>query len=505
MGVGYSDALFKYAFDVMRELEEKGVNSERSTTAGNLGEFPNQMIKDIIQAMNDNKVYNFDELVNVAPEVMQKYLHKPNLESIIHNCKMFLHRPNDTLLVYERVTSDIQVHNFFPIWFFLSHQGINAGDFILDLWNVLFKTSFKKNVFCIKGPSNTGKTAFIRDFVGMFNWAEVVQGGQFMFQNCVNKEVLVWEEPLIGPDYVEMCKRVFEGMTTMVNIKFKSPQKLYRTPIIMTTNKDVWHYCEADKPAFENRMFLYNFNLSIPSIPYSSRDIRKYWTEYYSWLTNLSFYFSGCEQNCTGGPEFSESENLSNDCGIHREFYQCGGYKHSFHNTADGSTSRIDDCERPSSSGSKKFKRTEPTGSPVYDSTSVDDSSDRARATAGNTRRRRSYTEGRLEVYSGGVTRNYCKLGGEPKSVGTADDVDRGCSDDIRSIREYIKKLCSYRRRYSSLTQVRRKGKLPKEPELDRKTADTSLDGELFKPATREHWLSLIYLGLLLCKKEKLL
>ncbi|KAF8793823.1 hypothetical protein HNY73_001861 [Argiope bruennichi] len=37
-----------------------------------------------------------------------------------------------------------------------------------------------------------------------------------------------------------MCKRVFEGMTTQVPVKFKPAQTLYRTPLLITTNKSLW-------------------------------------------------------------------------------------------------------------------------------------------------------------------------------------------------------------------------------------------------------------------------
>lgn len=266
----------------------------------------NPMIKDLIDVMKAHNVYTSEELFKLAPETMLKYLHKPNLESIINNCKLFLLRPTDARHILQRAVQGREGTGFLPIWAWLLHQNIDPGDFVLDFWNIIFRATAKHNVLCIQGCSNTGKTTFIRPLMDILNFGEIVSGGQFMFQGCINKEILIWEEPLIGPDFVEMCKRVFEGMITQVPVKFKPPQTLYRTPIIITSNKDVWYYCSNDQTALSNRMIRYFANNDASAIPNSVDFRSRVVTSYNEWLEQLSKYVFDSQPTPPDGSKLGE-------------------------------------------------------------------------------------------------------------------------------------------------------------------------------------------------------
>lgn len=298
VGVANSDQLTDYCVHILKDEPYK----KQDTTS-------NPMVTDILNAMKSNRIYNYEELLKECPDIMIKYLHKPNLESIISNCKMFLLKPGNTKLIMERVVGQQDIQPFFKIWAFLAYQGIEPGDFLLDFYNVLFKLTDKHNVICLQGGSNAGKTTFIRPLLEIFNFGEIVSGGQFMFQNCINKELLIWEEPLIGHDYVEMCKRVFEGMSTQVPVKYRAPQTLHRTPILITTNKDVWHYSSADEEALRNRMLHYEFNE--PAELYRDRNCgwwKRTWRAYCEWITKACRYVESSDQNCADGVECLEPE-----------------------------------------------------------------------------------------------------------------------------------------------------------------------------------------------------
>jgi len=81
----------------------------------------------------------------------------------------------------------------------------------------------------------------------------------FMYQNCTDKEFLLWEEPLIGNSELEKFKLVSEGTPTDVAIKFKEPARLQRTPLMITTSHHIWRFCRSERDAFENRTFIYQF------------------------------------------------------------------------------------------------------------------------------------------------------------------------------------------------------------------------------------------------------
>lgn len=265
---------------LMQQRENRSAEPQETET------FPTQMVKDFVEVMRKHQKYTLEEMLNFAPDVMRKYLHKPNIESIISNCKLYLLKPNDIEIILKRIVDQVDEEidpSFFLINSYLKYQGINPIDFIVDFWKVITHKEKKKNTLVLQGPSNTGKTAFIRPLLDLFNWGEVQNGGTFMFQNCINKELLIWEEPLIGSDFVEICKRVFEGMTTQVSVKYKPAQTLYRTPLIITTNKDLWHYTSGDELPLKNRIFHYTFSLPGSEFPGWLRSNcgecrRSYWT-----------------------------------------------------------------------------------------------------------------------------------------------------------------------------------------------------------------------------------
>jgi len=80
-----------------------------------------------------------------------------------------------------------------------------------------------------------------------------------MYQNCIDKDIIVWEEPLIGNSELKKFKLVSEGTPTEVAIKFRAPEKSERTPLLITTNHHIWRYCSSEEPALRNRCYLYNF------------------------------------------------------------------------------------------------------------------------------------------------------------------------------------------------------------------------------------------------------
>lgn len=305
LGVANSPTLRDYAIALLCEdVVYQKPNAAETTD--------NQMITAILNIMKDHRVYTTEELMRVAPNIMIKYLQKSNLDAIIQNCKLFLLKPGDIRFMFDSLFKDFIPGDFFRLYAFADYQTNNADEFFLDFFNIFCKLPSKHNVFVIQGSSNSGKTTFIRPLLELFSFGEIVSGGQFMFQNCINKELLIWEEPLIGPDFVEMCKRVFEGMTTQVPVKFKAPQTLHRTPILITTNKDVWYYCTGDEAALLNRMCLYFFNE--PAIGISHRPV-SWWREcfdrYRRFCRSCCKYVTTADEDDTTGPQRSRSPALS--------------------------------------------------------------------------------------------------------------------------------------------------------------------------------------------------
>nr|WAX26084.1 MAG: nonstructural protein [Army ant associated chapparvovirus 5] len=388
------------------------LNNEReSVDESKVIDFPNVIVKDIIAAMKHTNKYTFEELLNYAPEVMSKYLHKPNIEAIINNCKLFLLRPNDISVTYERILNSKRPEtNFFIIWAFLDFQGINPMDFLLDLAAVMFHIPEKKNTIVIQGKSNTGKTTFIRHLLNLFNWGEIQSSGQFMFQNCINKELMIWEEPLIGSDFVENCKRVFEGMNTQVSVKYRAAQTLYRTPIIITTNKDLWHYCTQDEVALRNRVFLYFFNRTASEFSYEWLDdnYERNRTNYRECIERLSLIITNycqirgdscesCESTDTGtddyGSEFDGTSDERRSAEHLHRYYHIDGCK--------GILERWDNYRRGSSSERTNEYSPDTPGPSGNNSATADDNGSGSDNSTGDTTGGRSNTSPRCHADRG--------------------------------------------------------------------------------------------------------
>ncbi|RWS00228.1 NS1-like protein [Dinothrombium tinctorium] len=63
---------------------------------------------------------------------------------------------------------------------------------------------------------------------------------RFMWQDAVNKRLIIMNEPVLDEVAIEGCKEVFEGTECYVPVKMKSDQFLAPTPVIITSNTYLW-------------------------------------------------------------------------------------------------------------------------------------------------------------------------------------------------------------------------------------------------------------------------
>lgn len=137
--------------------------------------------------------------------------------------------PVDTMSIEETAKVHLQ-------W--CREQNIDVGDYLMKQFAILDKTFPKVNCFCLQGQSNAGKMFWtvplmpFSDSIG-----QTVQSQDFMFQRCLQKEVIqIPELSLSKPEQVEEVKKIFEGLPTTINIKNREPKVLERTPVILTCN-----------------------------------------------------------------------------------------------------------------------------------------------------------------------------------------------------------------------------------------------------------------------------
>lgn len=146
----------------------------------------------------------------------------------------------------------------------LEHQ---AKSNFLAVWpfvywlHCLFEKRFRKrNAIFIKGPPNAGKTYFA-DFISAF-YVHVGQVGNFnrfhMFplNDCVNKRLLVWNEPNIEPTSFDTVKMLTGGDPLPANVKYQGGSVVDKTPVILTSNSDVF---QQSDPVWYSRIAFVRF------------------------------------------------------------------------------------------------------------------------------------------------------------------------------------------------------------------------------------------------------
>ncbi|URZ29382.1 nonstructural protein 1 [Pangolin chaphamaparvovirus] len=214
----------------------------------------NRMTEDLIGIITDHGCKSAQDVFSAAPDIIVQYLHRPGFGAVLQNCLAWVHATRggwSLTNIHKKHSPDpTNIHRV------LLHQGILPTDFDSLFYKWLTKSEEKRNTLVLWGPSNTGKSAFIRGFKEAAPWGEIVNSNQFAFEALTEAMFGIWEEPLISAEQAEKCKQIFEGMECSIPIKYKKPHKLPRTPILMTTNHAPWRYCSSEEPMFRNRMWI---------------------------------------------------------------------------------------------------------------------------------------------------------------------------------------------------------------------------------------------------------
>lgn len=137
------------------------------------------------------------------------------------------------------------------------HQCIDKQQFISDILNVMDKCKRKLNTLVLKGEPNSGKTFIAKSIQkACIFYGEVSQGTagySFMWQDCINKRVIIINEPFFDICMIEQLKVILEGTGTFVHKKNTSDEYLRPTPVIITTNNDIWSHCLSAETAIRAR------------------------------------------------------------------------------------------------------------------------------------------------------------------------------------------------------------------------------------------------------------
>lgn len=135
----------------------------------------------------------------------------------------------------------------------------NIATFLLDLYNILDKRIPKVNCMFILGEPNSGKNFLFDSII-----ASCVVSGQignfnkfnnFPLMECVNKRILLWNEPNCEPNAFDTLKMLFGGDSLSVRVKYEADAVVLRTPIIVLSNTNPF----PNDSAFGSRMIRYTW------------------------------------------------------------------------------------------------------------------------------------------------------------------------------------------------------------------------------------------------------
>lgn len=195
----------------------------------------------------------------------------------------------------------------------LMTQDIEASVFVNCVWELLTKKTPKTNLLVLRGQPNTGKSMLARSIADMFTHISTIQGIQvsFPYQNLINVEIGLIEEPNFTIETLQTFKKLAEGTDTEVCVKLKQDEVFHRTPLIITSNNKF----DQNAPPAERMAFIMRYNefllcIAAPFLKHIKKKINPFF-----W--NIMFY-----EHCFNGLAY-DSTSSSDDDLVETDFELC--------------------------------------------------------------------------------------------------------------------------------------------------------------------------------------
>lgn len=79
----------------------------------------------------------------------------------------------------------------------------------------------------------------------------------FCFGSCADKSIIYTDELWFSKENVEQAKCILEGTKVLVNVKHQSERLIERTPVLSTSNSDIWNVVPHEEEPLKHRMIIY--------------------------------------------------------------------------------------------------------------------------------------------------------------------------------------------------------------------------------------------------------
>jgi hypothetical protein len=160
---------------------------------------------------------------------------------------------------YYNIENSIKILNQL-ICFQCNDDPEEIDDFVTTLYNVLERKIPKLNCMVIHSPPSAGKNFFfdaVKDyFINCGHLSNANKYNNFPFQDAEGRRIVLWNEPNYSSEFLEPIKEILGGDSTCVNVKYMHDTPVYRTPVIVLTNR---HVSFMTHEAFTDRIKVYNW------------------------------------------------------------------------------------------------------------------------------------------------------------------------------------------------------------------------------------------------------
>nr|QTE03877.1 MAG: nonstructural protein [Turdus pallidus Chaphamaparvovirus] len=278
--------------------------------------------KDVVRCINDiiqsNDCRSTEDVYMAGGERLVKFLHMSSLDNIIKNCLQYTHSRDRTWDPRSfRFAPDCDAR---PIHNILEFQGIDVQEFDTFFWKWITRTNGKVNTLIFQGPSNTGKSVFVRGLAALCRAGSIINtSSPFYAEGICGANLGLWEEPLLTAENAEMFKLISEGSPVQLPQKFKKPYNHPGCPILITTNHDICRFCISEEGTIMNRCKVFWFSNPISSSQrICSRDCLN--------NSRVQRRSTPCRLNwCQRGGDFSREPRSSGFCSESGEYSETSG------------------------------------------------------------------------------------------------------------------------------------------------------------------------------------
>lgn len=165
---------------------------------------------------------------------------------------------SNTLQYYMSITDSIEAMEKLVDYQFYGNKK-KIEHFYNCLFAVLDKLIPKKNSIFILSAPNAGKNFFfdavIHYCINFGQMGNFNKYHNFPLMECVDKRIILWNEPCMEPSAAETLKCILGGDTCNAKVKYQGDAVINRTPVIILSNSDIFPKSEA----FRSRMFKFDW------------------------------------------------------------------------------------------------------------------------------------------------------------------------------------------------------------------------------------------------------